>query len=156
MLDLTLAEVDRIDAAARANAEKSDCRDTVLLCAGFRALMEERDEAREWVERMQREARILTCVYCGHAYEPGTPNHGTQALTEHINVCSKHPLREAEAERDAARAALQETDDAICDGLLGGAPEWCRLSTGYAEAVLEKIRAALGKGAGCTERKYGT
>ena len=70
------------------------------------AIAAERNEAREWVERMQREARVLTCVYCGHAYEPGTPAHGTQALTDHIKVCEKHPLRQAEAERDRLREAL--------------------------------------------------
>ena len=66
----------------------------------------DRDEAREWVERMQREARVLTCVYCGHAYEPGTPAHGTQTLTDHIKVCEKHPLRQAEEERDQLQKAL--------------------------------------------------
>ncbi len=39
----------------------------------------------------------LTCVYCGTAYPPGSPTHGAAVLTEHIKVCEKHPLREAEA-----------------------------------------------------------
>lgn len=39
--------------------------------------------------------RILTCVYCGHAYPPGSPAHGAKVLTEHIKVCPKHPLTKA-------------------------------------------------------------
>lgn len=38
----------------------------------------------------------LTCVYCGSAYPEGTPTHGSQVLTDHIKVCEKHPLRQAE------------------------------------------------------------
>ena len=57
----------------------------------------ERDEARDWVRRLTREQRVLTCVYCGQAYPPGSPTHGAEVLTEHIKVCAKHPLRAAEA-----------------------------------------------------------
>ncbi len=35
--------------------------------------------------------RVLTCVYCGQPYEPGTPTHGTEVLTKHIEECPKHP-----------------------------------------------------------------
>ena len=38
----------------------------------------------------------LTCVYCGMAYPEGTPSHGAQVLTDHIKVCPKPPLRQAE------------------------------------------------------------
>lgn len=58
----------------------------------------ERDEAREWVRRLTAESRTLTCVYCGHAYPPGSPEHGAEVLTEHIKVCEKHPMRALEAE----------------------------------------------------------
>ena len=76
----------------------------------------ERDEARDWVRRLTREQRVLTCVYCGQAYPPGSPTHGAEVLTEHIKVCAKHPLRAAEArvaslERDLA-AAREERDEA--------------------------------------------
>lgn len=71
----------------------------------------ERDEAREWVRRMHREHQTVTCVYCGHAYPPGTPASGSAALTEHIAQCPKHPmaairadLARVTAERDAALA----------------------------------------------------
>ena len=60
------------------------------------ALTQERDEARAWVDRIQNERCVMTCVYCGHAYPPGTPTSGAQALTDHIKVCKKHPMRAAE------------------------------------------------------------
>ena len=39
--------------------------------------------------------RILTCVYCGMAYPAGTEPHSDQVLTDHIEICEKHPLRAA-------------------------------------------------------------
>ena len=39
---------------------------------------------------------VLTCVYCGHQYPEGTPSAKHELLTEHIRVCEKHPLRDAE------------------------------------------------------------
>jgi hypothetical protein len=41
--------------------------------------------------------RIVTCVYCGKAYPAGSPTHGASTLRDHIRVCKKHPLRDAEA-----------------------------------------------------------
>ena len=70
-------------------------------------VIKERDEARAWVERMQKEQRILTCVYCGQAYPPGTPTSGTQVLTDHIKVCNKHPMRVAEQRIAALEKALR-------------------------------------------------
>lgn len=57
----------------------------------------ERDEARDWVRKLTREERVLTCIYCGHAYPPGSPTHGAEVLTAHAMVCTKHPLRIAVA-----------------------------------------------------------
>lgn len=50
--------------------------------------------------------RILTCAYCGHAYPAGTPPHGIELLTEHIQQCERHPMRAVIAERDMLRNAL--------------------------------------------------
>lgn len=52
--------------------------------------------------------RILTCVYCGHEYPAGTPASGldVSALTDHIRVCEKHPMREAEQKITMLRRAL--------------------------------------------------
>jgi hypothetical protein len=38
---------------------------------------------------------ILTCVYCGEAYPPGTPASQHQMLFDHIKTCPKHPLGKA-------------------------------------------------------------
>lgn len=40
--------------------------------------------------------KLITCVYCGHEYPDQTPTHGAQVLKDHIKVCEKHPMREAE------------------------------------------------------------
>ena len=66
-------------------------------------LEQERDEAREWCKRLQKDTQTLTCVYCGKEYPPGSPTHGADVLTEHIRVCEKHPLRKVEIERDKWR-----------------------------------------------------
>lgn len=55
---------------------------------------------------MATEGRILTCVYCGHAYPQDTPTHGNEVLTEHIKQCEAHPMRKAEADIKMLRAAL--------------------------------------------------
>lgn len=64
------------------------------------ALHGEREEARAWVKRMTEERRILTCAFCGEAYPPGTPEANHESLTAHVKVCSKHPMREIERQRD--------------------------------------------------------
>ena len=44
-------------------------------------------------ERRGRNAKnVLTCVYCGHAYPPGSPSHGADELTAHVKVCKAHPM----------------------------------------------------------------
>lgn len=48
----------------------------------------------------------LTCVYCGMAYPEGTPPYGSKVLTDHIKICEKHPMREAEAKIALLRKAL--------------------------------------------------
>ena len=52
--------------------------------------------------------RVLTCVYCGHEYPAGTPASGSDvaALTDHIKVCDKHPMRAAEAKISRLRSAM--------------------------------------------------
>lgn len=52
--------------------------------------------------------RIISCVYCGHAYAPGVPTHGHAALTDHIKVCTKHPMRAAEAQIETLKQLLRE------------------------------------------------
>ena len=52
------------------------------------------------------EGRILTCVYCGHEYPQDTPASSDKILTDHIKICEKHPMREAEQKIKLLRAAL--------------------------------------------------
>lgn len=55
---------------------------------------------------MDNESRVLTCVYCGMEYPQNTPSWGSDVLTDHIKVCPKHPMREAEAKIKKLRDAL--------------------------------------------------
>jgi hypothetical protein len=48
----------------------------------------------------------VTCVYCGHAYPNETPTHGANVLKDHIKICPKHPMREAEQKIMLLRSAL--------------------------------------------------
>jgi hypothetical protein len=55
---------------------------------------------------MNEEKRIITCVYCGHEYQDETPTHGAEVLKNHIKICPKHPMREAEEMIELLRSAL--------------------------------------------------
>jgi hypothetical protein len=39
-------------------------------------------------------------------YPEGTPPHGSDILTEHIKICEKHPMRQAEQKIKVLREAL--------------------------------------------------
>jgi len=49
---------------------------------------------------------IMACAYCGRQYLDGTPTTKRELLTEHIKICEKHPMREAEQKIDRLRNAL--------------------------------------------------
>lgn len=102
------AVVEIADDRDDAEAERAE---TVARLSEVATLKAERDEARAWVRRLTSTERILTCVYCGEAYQPGTPDHGADVLTAHIKVCPKHPLRAAEAEIAGFKMALDEAKD---------------------------------------------
>jgi len=42
------------------------------------------------------------------AYPEGTPPWGSKVLTDHIKICEKHPMREAEEEIKRLRKALSD------------------------------------------------
>ena len=104
----------------RANAERivacvHACKgyDTVALqAAGLGYFHRAMQEAREWVEKLQRERQTLTCVYCGQEYPPGSPTHGAAVLTEHIKQCEKHPMRKLVMALKEARAFILDRVDA--------------------------------------------
>ena len=70
-------------------------------------LRRENAELREWIETMQKQ-NVLTCVYCGHEYPPGSPRSGTEALTEHVRNCPKHPMADLQKKYEKARALVVE------------------------------------------------
>jgi hypothetical protein len=98
------AEVDRL--------RQENVNDRGMHEAQLANATHERDEAREWVRRLTQERRVLTCAFCGAEYPPGTPESNHAALTAHVRVCPKHPMREVERERDAAlnRVGMSEEE----------------------------------------------
>ncbi len=84
--------------------------------AKVRQLTAELAEAQETIRNLTATERTLTCVYCGKAYPPGTPAHGSSVLTEHIKACTKHPLRQAERKLDRQYALLAWVYDALVQG----------------------------------------
>jgi hypothetical protein len=65
-------------------------------------------ESDEQMRRVHQERQqILTCVYCGQEYPPGTPRSNHQLLTEHVRHCPQHPMKKAFDLLDAVQAHLQ-------------------------------------------------
>jgi hypothetical protein len=60
----------------------------------------ERDQLKAKLDRLLKEDSYLTCVYCGHEFDPTGPAHGADVLKEHIVHCSKHPMAEVVKQRD--------------------------------------------------------
>jgi len=79
----------------------------------------ERERLLKERKAIQSQSCVLTCVYCGQAYPPGTPASNHDALTEHIKQCPRHPLaaalrenRELRRECDLLAAKLELLDPA--------------------------------------------
>ncbi|XXX79265.1 hypothetical protein WMF30_10870 [Sorangium sp. So ce134] len=98
----------------------------------------ERDEARAWVRRLTAAERVLTCVYCGQAYPPGTPDHGAGVLTAHVRVCEKHPMREVEADLTRLHAERERVAP-----LLRAARRWAAEARRTGRAAEEQIAADI-------------
>jgi len=66
-----------------------------------------------------RHQRVVSCVYCGKQYEDGTPTSQDHRLTQHIKVCEKHPLRNAEKRNQDLTQSLTdarlERDQAVLE-----------------------------------------
>lgn len=95
----------------------------------------ERDEARAFGEKAAKahndllaDQRILRCAFCDAKYPPDTPPTQHEALTAHVAVCPKHPMRAIEAERDALRADAEWIEQALFErkwsGTLGESSQW--------------------------------
>jgi len=64
-------------------------------------LRAENERMTAWVEDLQS-GMYVNCVYCGHRYGPGatTPVSMSDALREHVEQCSEHPMSALRAEVD--------------------------------------------------------
>lgn len=76
-------------------------------------LVDERDEARNWVRKMHQETQVLTCAFCGESYPPNTPESNDNTLSEHIKVCKKHPICTIEEKYNTLKAAASELLSAL-------------------------------------------
>ena len=83
--------------------------------------------------------RTLTCVYCGHAYPPGTPAHGADVLTAHIKVCPKHPLIKANEHVVELYEALEGNVDP-CSCSPEQLNEVCACGHELGKIALDKVR----------------
>src|SRR5436190_18717944 len=73
------------------------------LRADIERLTKERDEARRFGEEAAEKynqtltdpafERVLRCAFCAAEYPPATPPTQDEALTAHVKVCAKHPMR---------------------------------------------------------------
>lgn len=52
-------------------------------------------------------AQVLRCAFCDAKYPPGTPATQHEALTAHVKLCPKHPMREVERELATLREATR-------------------------------------------------
>lgn len=97
------------------------------------------DHGWHWADEPSKE--VVTCVYCGHAYENGTPTSGADILTAHIRVCEKHPLRKSEAQVARLRGALEGFVGASSAEDLRGMESMLRLAPAPAEDKAKAIDA---------------
>ncbi|NUP13831.1 MAG: hypothetical protein HOW73_47965 [Polyangiaceae bacterium] len=114
---LTDRDVARRIESIDVRIEESTDEDDLKLATDYRVTLEALKEARAWVRRL-RDNRIVTCVYCGHAYPPGSETHGAEVLKEHIRSCEKHPMREIELALKDARDALNRDRTGLAQGLV--------------------------------------
>jgi len=64
---------------------------------------------KQWIADLQS-GQYVNCVYCGHRYGPGetTPVTMADALKEHVEQCSKHPMSALKKENEAMKEEIQE------------------------------------------------
>ncbi|MCE5265702.1 MAG: hypothetical protein LLG97_19510 [Deltaproteobacteria bacterium] len=79
---------------------------------------------------IQNDSRVVTCVFCGRAYPPGTPPSNHAALVAHVEECPKHPMRKYKLRAEAAEGYL-----AVCRDVL--------TLTGNSEEELSRMKELL-------------
>lgn len=85
------------------------------------------------------EGRIVRCAFCAAEYPAGTAPSQHEALTAHVLVCPKHPMREAESKlREATERLsfidLRETSALRCAESFPACAEWTAADWGNALA----------------------
>lgn len=61
----------------------------------------------QWIRDLQ-DNTVVTCVYCGHKYDSGTPTAKADVLTAHIAKCPKHPMSKLHRALRAVRALVYD------------------------------------------------
>ena len=106
MVDHEVEQLRR--AIADLEAADATATEVTVSVRDLRTVLDQRDEARDWVRRLTRTERVLTCAFCGAAYPPGTPASNSLQLTAHVLVCERHPMRAVERALADLRAAVQD------------------------------------------------
>lgn len=104
--------------AALAKARREDLADVLKERDEARAFAEQASVAHnkllaDWQESVERGRVVLTCAFCGEEYPADTPPSQHDALTAHVRVCVRHPMRAVEQERDALAARVTALEHAL-------------------------------------------
>ena len=55
----------------------------------------------------QNDDKVVTCVFCGFSYKPGTPQSNHEALRSHVAVCELHPAAAFRQRAEIAEAEIE-------------------------------------------------
>lgn len=78
----------------------------------------------ERLNELQDADRIVTCAYCGFEYGTDTPKSKDTAITYHIKVCEKHPMRAAEKEIERLNRMVDNACDLLTMDSMFSADFW--------------------------------
>lgn len=73
--------------------EGSKKRYTTIIHLTDQNKVEVEGEATDIANYIRDDEVVVTCAYCGHIFEEGTPTSRRENLYAHIKVCTKHPLK---------------------------------------------------------------
>jgi len=66
------------------------------------------EQAKERINELEEQIKRDTfCAYCGIKFPDYTPKYERKILTDHIKICSKHPMRELEEVNEELVEALR-------------------------------------------------
>jgi hypothetical protein len=109
------AILDDLIEEAKEHSMLQSIRQVLLLSPNSKAISGDNIDAlaQQIMEGVQAQSQVLTCVYCGHEYPPGTPPSNHQVLREHIAKCDKHPMKAVNDRLNAALKALSSIGSAL-------------------------------------------